>query len=87
MPKVTAIANAPPSTTRIVARVLLASPARALKYPVIARATATAAKVIGMRKDGGGKVMASMGSTAPAKKDVPEPDAACQGYVGLPGSI
>ena len=74
-------------TTRWVARTGLAPPRRALTHPVMPSAIRTATKVIGMRIDGGGSRIASIGSSAPTVKAIAEDIAACQGLVNSSGSM
>ena len=76
MPYVTAIASAPPQTTRITARLTLASPTFALRVPVITSATRTEKNAVGIRIDGEGRIIAMSGITAPTRKDAADANAA-----------
>ena len=68
MPKVMAMASAPPVTSLATARPILAVPSFALIRPVTASAISTTAKVTGTRAPGGGSRMANNGSSDPAVK-------------------
>src|SRR6202045_2070203 len=81
MPKVIAMASAPPTVTRSIGRTGFTPPSRALTQPVIASAIRTAKTVTRIRTDGGGTRIAIRGRMAPAVKDTADEIAACQGFV------
>src|ERR1700736_876557 len=86
MPKVIAIASAPPTVTRRVGRRGFAPPSRALTQPVIASAISTVMTVTRIRADGGGTRIAIRGRIAPRVNDTADEIAACQGFVSSSGS-
>ena len=87
IPKVIAMASAPPTVTRRIGRRGFAPPSRAATQPVIASARSTAATVTAMRVDAGGRRIAMSGSSAPMVNDTADEIAASHGLVSSSGSI
>ena len=85
-PKVIPIPNMPTARLRTIAGCTRALPALALRYPVNARARATAAKHTGTRHPVGGNRIATSGSMAPTKNATNDAAAACHGLVSASGS-
>ncbi len=86
-PYVTAIASAPPPTTRRTAGRAGAAPRRALDQPVKVRAARTDRTVTYRRAEAGGRTIARSGSSAPIVKARKLAAAACQGLVSSSGSM
>src|SRR6476659_728833 len=76
IPAVTAMAIAPQTTTRIVARSPGAPPSRAPTLPSKARAISVTVTVATSRTDAGTKITANSGNAAPAENDSADAHAA-----------